>query len=167
MAGLRLYELPEAIRQIEAQIIDADGELTPELEAELDALEGAFHHKAEFIALLAREAKAEGEAWKAEEARIRGHRIAAENREARLKGYLHTCMERLGVKRVDGQRAKVALQQSSRPSITWTGSTDAIPEDFLRVTLSVDGAKAYEEWKAGAELPTGFLVSHSTHVRIR
>ena len=167
MAGLRLYELPEAIRQIEAQIIDADGELTPELEAELDALEGAFEAKAEYLALLAREAKAEAASVKQEEDRLRAWRTAAENRERRIKDYLHTCMVRANIDKVDGQRAKVALQRNGRPSITWTGGEDAIPNEFRRVSVSVDGSRAYDEWKAGATLPDGFEVEVGTHVRIR
>lgn len=171
--ALRLYDIPEAIREIEAKIIEAEGELTPEIEAELDALEGAFDRKAEYIAVLSREAKAEATAVKQEEDRLRARRTAAENRERRLKDYLHACMTRLGVLKVDGERVKVAVQTNGRPSIEWMGEPDAIPEPFRRVTVGVDGVAAYDAWRAAPEnerataLPEGFRVEVGTHVRIR
>ena len=165
--GLRLYDLPDAIRAVEHQIIEADGEITPEIEAQLDHLEGEFERKAEYLALLSREAKAEAAAVKQEEDRLKARRTAAENRERRIKEYIHACMTRLGVSKVDGDRAKIAIQKNGRPSITWMGDADAIPEAFRRVSVSVDGAAAYNEWKAGAELPEGFRVEVGTHVRVR
>jgi hypothetical protein len=166
MSGLRLYDLPDAIREVEARIIEAEGEISPELEAELDALEGAFEAKAEYLALLAREAKASAAAWKQEEDRMRAHRTAAENRERRLKDYLHASMRRLGVDRIEGERAKVRVQANTRPSITWAGEPEAIPEAFRRVSITPDGTALYDEWKAGSELPEGFVVEVGSHVRV-
>ena len=52
--GLKLYDIPERIRELEERIMDAGGELTPEVEAEMDALDEAFERKVEYIALLDR-----------------------------------------------------------------------------------------------------------------
>ena len=167
MGKLTLYDLPDAIREIEDEIIEAEGELTPEIEARLDALGEEFERKAEYIALLSREAKAEAKAVKQEEDRLKARRTAAENRERRLKDYLHACMTRMGIPKIDGDRAKVAIQKNGRPSITWMGEEDAIPDAFRRVTVSVDGTAVYNEWRAGSELPEGFEVEVGTHVRVR
>jgi hypothetical protein len=170
--GLKLYELPDAIREVEAAIIEAEGEITDEIADRLDHLEGEFERKAEYIALLSREAKAEAAAVKQEEDRLKARRTAAENRERRLKDYLLMCMTRLGVEKVEGERAKVRVQANGRPSITWVGKEDAIPEAFKRVSVSVDGALAYDTWKAAPEderdsvLPEGFRVEVGQHVRV-
>ena len=112
--GLRLYEIPDRLREIEARIIEAEGEITPEIEAEL---EEAFNRKAEYIALLSREAKAEAAAVKQEEDRLRARRTAAEKREKRLKDYLQACMIGADVERIEGERAKIRRQRNGRPSI--------------------------------------------------
>lgn len=164
--GLRLYDLPDAIRAVEERIIEAEGEITPEIEQELDHLEGEFERKAEHLALLSREARAEAKAVKEEEDRLKARRTAAENRERRLKDYLHSSMRRLGVDRIEGDRAKVRVQDNTRPSITWTGEDDAIPEGFKRVSVSVDGTATYDQWKAGSDLPEGFRVEVGSHVRV-
>jgi hypothetical protein len=35
------------------------------------------------------------------------------------------------------------------------------------VNTSLDGNLAYDEWRAGAPLPEGFVVEHGRHLRIR
>ena len=95
--SLRLYELPDAIREIEAEIIEAEGEITDDIADRLDHLEGEFERKAEYLALLSREARAEAKAVKEEEDRLKARRTAAENREKRIKDYLLFSMQKLGV----------------------------------------------------------------------
>ena len=164
--GLRLYEIPDRLREIEAQIIEAEGEITPEIEAELDGLEEAFNRKAEYIALLSREAKAEAAAVKQEEDRLRARRTAAEKREKRLKDYLQACMIGADVERIEGERAKIRRQRNGRPSITWHGEPEDAPEEYRRLTVTVDTQQAYDDLRDGAELPDGFEVIWGEHVRV-
>ena len=170
--GLRLYDLPDAIRALEERIIEAEGEITPEIEQELDHYGEEFERKAEYLALLSREAKAEAAAVKQEEARLKARRTAAENREKRIKNYLHVCMTRMGVPKIEGDRVKLRIQANTRPSIEWVGDEKAIPDAYKRVTVTVDSAAAYDTWKATPEnerhraLPEGFRVEFGDHVRI-
>ena len=164
--SLRLYELPDAIREIESEIIEAEGEITDEIADRLDHLEGEFERKAEYLALLSREAKAEEAAVKQEVDRLTARMRAASNRQQRIKDYLLFATQKLGVDRVEGDRAKVRIQENSRPSITWMGAKDEIPAAYRRVSVSVDGRAAYEALKAGGELPEGFRVETGHHVRI-
>jgi hypothetical protein len=163
--GLRLYDLPDAIRDVELQIIEDGGELTPEVEARLEALEEAFDRKAEYIALLAREARAESVAVKEEEDRLSSRRKAAQNRERRLKDYLLASMTRLGVEKIEGQRAKVRVQ-ASPPSFKWMGEDDAIPEAYRVVTVRPNVALVKEEYREGGTVPDGFTVEIGHHVRV-
>lgn len=163
---LRLYEIPARLRDIEEAIAEAEGEITPEVEAELEALEETFERKVEYLALLSREARAEAKAVKEEEDRLAARRKAAENRERRLKEYAQHCMEAAGIDRVEGERAKVRLQKSP-PKVTWMGEEDAIPEEFRRVEVKPDLQLCRDRLKSGAELPEGFVVTESRHLRVQ
>jgi hypothetical protein len=164
---MRLYEIPDAIRAaIEGDVDPVTGEiLSEDMEAKLEALEEEFERKAEWIALLAREAKAEAEAVGLEERRLAARRKAAENREGRLKAYLLLCMENAHKDRVEGPRAKIRLQNNP-PAIRWALDADAIPEEYRRVTVAPDLAKARDQYKDGQSLPEGFTVEIGKHVRI-
>lgn len=164
---MRLYELPAAIREIEAEIIEADGELTPEVEARLEALEGEFRGKAEHIALLSREAKAEAAAVKLEEDRLAARRRAAENRERRLKDYLHACMTAAGLDHIESERCKLRVQRNGQPSVRVDVAPDALPEMFRRVVVDADRAALLAAWKESGEVPAGVVVEFGTHLRIR
>lgn len=165
--SLRLYELPAAIREIETRIIEAEGELTPEDEQALDALEGEFNHKAEWIALLAQEARAEAAGSEQQAKRLAARVRSAKNREGRLKSYLHDCMTARGVSKVEGEQIKISVVKNSQPTITWTGDPESIPEGYKRVTIAPDLAHAREQMKAGEMLPDGFTVERGSHVRCR
>jgi hypothetical protein len=164
---MRLYEIPGILRDIDEQIEAAEGVLTEAVEAQLDAVKGAFETKAEYIALISREALAEATAIKAEEERLREMRNRAERRAEELKLYLFRCMNAAGMERIDGKLVKIRIQKNSRPSIAWTLDPLHLPEELQRVKIELDGNKAYEIYKAGAQLPDGFLVELGKHIRIQ
>ena len=164
-AALRLYDLPGEFAAIEREIDESDGELSPDLEARIDALELTLEAKADAIAGLIRSADAESEAVDLEVQRLTARRNAARNRATRLKQYLHDTLDRLGRDRVEGRRFKVRLQRNGSPSIRWTRLPDDLPPEFRRVTIEPDGKAALAAYKAG-ELPEGFEATVGRHVRI-
>lgn len=167
-APLRLYEIADALESIEDTLLENGGELTPELEAALEALEGTLEQKAERICRVIRNHDASAKAFDAEIERLRGHKKAHENTVARLKDYLKTVLVRLDRTKVDAGVFKVALQNNSRPAIRWTLDPAAIPEQLRRVPpAEVDGDAAYEAWKKDRQLPPGFEVELGSHIRIR
>jgi len=164
---MRLYEIPQALRAVEAAIIEAEGELTPEMEAQLEALTEDFDRKVEYLALLAREAKAEAAGYKVEADRLAAHVRAASNREAGIKRYLQFCLESAGVPKVTGTLATVALQKNGQPSIRYDGDPQSLPPAYQRVTVAVDTRALHDALKGGEDLPEGVTVEHGQHVRIR
>lgn len=162
---LKLYELPQAFRQIETEIDELDGELPEDLEARLDLLEVALEDKADAIAALVTQAKAESEMFEAEAGRLTRRRVIAANRADRLKAYLHQTLTLLRRDRVVGRRFTVRVQRNGAPSIKWTRDIDALPPEFMKITVDVDAAKAREAFKAGT-LPDGFEGGIGTHLRI-
>ena len=163
-ATLKLYELADAYERIAEALTENGGELTPDLAADLDAIEGAFEAKVERVALYVRNLLATAEAADAEAARLaalaRTRRQGAEG----LKGYLMAQLDRVEKPKVETPLIVVRIQRNSRPSIQWP-ETLPIPETYQRVTVSLDGQKAFTDWKAGA-LPSGFVVEQGRHLRI-
>jgi hypothetical protein len=164
---MRLYEIPHAIRAIEAMIEELEGEITPEIESKLNALEGEFSRKAEFIALMVKEATTAAAAIKAEEDRISARRKAHERRAEAFKDYLHRCMASMGVSKITGQLASPAIQRNSAPSVTVDIAPELLPERFRRVLVGPDNRALADAFKAGEALPAGVTAEYGTHLRIR
>jgi hypothetical protein len=164
---MKLYEIPAALRTLEAQIEEAEGLLTPELEAQLDALSEEFESKAEYIAMLIREAKLEADKWRAEEERVSNRRRSLDRRAEGLTRYLHTHMTAMGKDKIPGQLLTLALQRNSQPTVAFDREAHWLPEEYRRVKFEMDAKRLREDYEAGKPLPEGVTIHHGTHVRIR
>lgn len=166
---LRLHEVGSALHAIAEELLANGGEITPEIGAALESLEGTFTEKIERLLLCAQELRLSGNATQAEMERLaqlaRPKHAAAD----RITGYVKSCMEAAGVTKVVTDRIVAKVVKNSRPAIAWTKPTEELPELFRRVvtTVSMDGNKAYEALKSGESLPDGFVVEHATHLRVR
>lgn len=162
---LRLWEITTALDAIGERIAESGGEITPELEAELDAMEGAFDERVERIALFVKECDANAAAAEKEVERLAAIQKAFEKKAEGLKRYLHGSLTRSGRTSVKTPLARVWVQANGRPSIRWTRPGE-FPEGYTKTTTVLDTQRAYEDWKAGSELPDGFAVEQGTHLRI-
>lgn len=165
-ATARLWQIADELDEIAELIAEGGGELTPELEARLDALDGAFDEKVERVALVVRERIAFAEAAKMEEERLGAIRKAHERAADGLKRYLLMQMQRTDHLKVETPRARVRVQRNSVPSIAWTRPVEELPEAYRRVTIAPDIARVREDVKLGATVPEGFVVEQGYHVRI-
>jgi len=161
-----LHELAGLREVIDATVAENEGELTPELEAQLDAWDGSFADKVERCGLWAVEQLSYAVAIGAEEQRLAKKRRAHENRAEWMKRYLQSCMERAGKTKVNGVLCTVALQKnraSVQPIVpladedlrtiatfapkyvrheeSWSLDKEAILEDHKAGTLDADVAK--------------------------
>ena len=165
VATLKLYELADHYAGIMDALIEAGGELTPELTTALDAVDEAYAVKAEAVALYIRNLEVSAGAVEAEADRLRTLAVQRTNSARSLKGYLMLQMQRMGQDKVETYRVRLRIQKNARPAIAWT-LTSLPPEDYVRVKHEVDLQKAYEIWKAGTELPSGFTVTQGSHLRL-
>ena len=163
---MKLYEIPSELRAIEAQIAEMEGELTAELEEQLDSLQAEFDRKVEWLALMIREAEAEAAAFKLEEQRLGERRKAADNRAKRLKFYVHEQMQRMQVGKVAGELATISLVANSRPSVRWEEGVD-IPDEFCRIKRELDTNAVLLHVGIHGEPPAGASVVTGSHLRIR
>jgi len=162
-----LYDLTERMLEIDELLSEAEGELTPEVEALLDRTEGAIEDKLENICRYRATLKAEAEGAEPELRRIHDFVGGRKKKVKSLGKYMHDMMERLGKTRVQTQHFTPAIQKNSSSSIRWTGDPEEIPEAFKRVEVTVDGPAAHAYYKAHGKLPDGFVVERGTHLRVR
>lgn len=165
-ATAKLWEITNELEEIAALIAEAGGELTPDLEDRLNAMEGAFAEKVERVALAVRNYVANAEAAKVEEERLAAIRKSHERSAEGLKRYLLISMQRADTPKVESPRARVRVQKNSVPSIAWTRPVEELPESYRRVTIAPDIARVREDVKLGAVVPEGFVVEQGYHVRI-
>lgn len=161
-----MYEIAEAMRLLAEKIDANDGELTPDLEAEFDALGGEFKDKADNYCGLIREYEAYAESLACEQERLARLRRSAEKTAARLGDQLMRAYDAAGVEGpVKTRRFSVSVCPSP-PSYRWGGDADSIPEYLRRIKVEFDATAARRSDKAG-ELPPGVVVTRNRHLRIR
>jgi len=165
-APLRLWEISEELDALVEKIVEQGGELSAEDEESLGRLSGAFESKIEGIALHVRNCIANAKAAKVEADRMSAIQRAFENTAKRLKNYALAYMKAQDVQKVETNRCKVRIQTNSRPSIKYMGEPGTAPQEYRILTASVDMGLAYEQWKAGDELPDGFVVETGEHLRV-
>jgi len=164
---MKLHELATEYERIVDAITEGGGELTPELQDELEAVTDAVETKVENIGLYIINANATVKAQREEARRLSDKAVVNENAISSLKAYAMFCLERAGMAKFKTDRVSVSICNNSRPSIVWTKDVLDLPETHSRISLSVDGTRAYEDWKAGIALPDGFQVNQGKHLRIK
>lgn len=158
-----LYEIVGDLNAIAEVLNENGGELTPELEAQLDALEGAFEDKLARCALMAKNLAAESEKHKAEQERQYARQVQLTKSCAALKGYMKACMEARGVQKVAGI---ARIQANGQPSIAWTRPIEELPAEYRRVRIEPDYKDVLTAIRAGEAIPDGFTVEHGSHLRL-
>lgn len=175
MTGLKLYETVDALDQVAVWLAEAEGELTPEIEAALEAAGIDFTDKVERVAIKVLELRATAKAQKEEAERVAARAKASQRDADSLARYLRQQLDRAGVPRVEGLRCTVAVQ-TNPPSIVGELDEQALrtlaviePTLVRRVpeTFALDRRAALEAVKNGRMLPTGLTVEHSRTLRIR
>lgn len=175
-ATLKLYEIAQAREILDTWLAESEGELTPELEAMLDELDGKADEKIERVALFIRERLAQADAVKVERDRLAAIAKREEKAAESLKNYLHRQMDALGKTKVNGLLATVAIQRNSQPSVQIAlqpAELFALPDAsrYVKreevVTYTVDRAAILSDWKANIPLPSMIVVDLGSHVRIR
>jgi len=171
-AIIPLYALADAYDTMGQLLLDAGGELTPELAEAWDGLAADITQKVENTALFIRNLEATAKA-EVEEGQKFLHRAKTKAAAVKsLKEYLKLNLERVGRDRIETLRVKARIQTNSRPSIRWMGDINKCPVEFIRVTVDLDGTKSYDHWKQTGiddetrSMPNGFQVDRGTHLRL-
>lgn len=179
---LKLYEEVDAyqivldwIEEHAEEISNAGGELPPELVELLDSVGGSVEEKVERTVLVIRNLKRNADAAAAEAKHLAAIAATHQRQADSLKDYLALQMERAGMQKFSGAKAKAWFQKNGRPSIR-PKNPDAIPKKYQRVIVEFDGQKAYEDFKAADLIPDpedgaveidGLVIERGKHLQIR
>lgn len=164
---MKLYEIADSLANLDALIDLADGELSPEALAELDALEGALDAKVERIVCLIRERQRHAEAAAAEAARLRQVHQTNDRAAQSLKQYLVHALQGSGRTKAGGPIGGARIQ-ANPPAARCRFDGLNIPAPYRResVSFSFDARAALADHKAGVALPEGVEVVHGQHLRL-
>ena len=166
MHSLKLYEITEAYEQLFSELFDPEtGEINPEKQAALQALEEVGERKIIATASYIKNLEAEAEA-------IAKAKEAMSKREKRFKAemewfedYLKFNMDKQGIKKITCPYFEISLSQSQAVDEV---DMDALPEKFKRVKLEVSPNKKdiLAALKAG-EVVAGAKLKTNLNLRIK
>jgi hypothetical protein len=161
-----LYQLAARFRLADAAIDEAEGELTPELEATLDTLHAELPEWADSVGTILAEIDGDLATLRAERDRLNGRIRSCEARAARWKYLLEQALDAAGEKAAKGRLFKARVAANSAPSVTVLVDPAELPCEYQRVRIDADKAKLADRWKAGLPLPEGVAATIGRHVRI-
>lgn len=153
-----LYEIAAEYRQAAEKLSDLDiDEQT--IADTLEGMGGALEVKATNVAFFARNLESLAASIKDAEAQMAARRKALENRAARMREYLLTCMQLAGVQKIEGPYFKLA-QRENPPSVV-IDEPGLIPTEFMRQPEppppSPDKTAIKAAIQAGKEVPGAHL----------
>lgn len=114
---MNLYKISKDLAVLHQEIADAEGELSPDLEARLNALQGSVQQKVERIAYWYQNLKAEEQAFAAESDRLKRKRDARRKAMEWIKQYVKTCLEMDGLARIQTPIGTVRICQNSQAKL--------------------------------------------------
>ena len=184
--GLTLYEHVEALAVVDSwfdeampDIERAEGEVPEALAALLDMASGSFNEKAERVALKVNQYLAEAAAIAAEADRLARRAKSRKARADYLKRYLHLCLTKANVPKVNGLLVNVRLQKSPKRVVsvlTQQGLADLYAKGLTepgvpfivekRIEYTLNARAVMDAIEAKIDLPAGVTVEQGTHLRI-
>lgn len=147
-----------------------DSEVSEEILLDtLDSIEAVIEEKADSYARILRQFDADIENIKAEENRLKQHRIALEGRKDFLKSNLFTAMKAVGLKQIKTPLFTVNIQKNGgKRALVLDVPVEELPECFRKVEYKAD-TEALRQWLDGAEdnCPFCHLEEQGESLRIR
>lgn len=159
-----LYELTNEAANLQQTIADADGEITPEVEAAIDALSQDISAKFAGIGHVITEATAEAAMYEAEIDRLQMARARCVNTARRLKDYAKVAMEQLGEKSIKAGLFRYTICKAGTPSVN-IDDIAALPPEFTREYIEPDKKAILDAHKAGKPLPEGVEIKTGTYLK--
>lgn len=162
-----LYELSKTVEQVIMEVIDAEGELSTDLEKRLEEVSLDFKSKSSNIGKWVLNIDANAEAIDTEIARLMKRAQVQQNLKKRLKDYLKFCMENAGLRKLDLGTLTISIAKNP-PSVEVENEA-ALPGKFIRIvqTQSVDKKLLLSVLKSGEKVEGARLVTDREHLNIK
>ncbi len=160
---MKLYEISRNIRAVEAMLEDDDPEVQQAAKDTLEAIQGEFDEKADNIACIIKELKAEAEAIKAEREKLSQREKFKKSQAEWWSKYLLGEMSNAGKSKLETSRNVISVRNAA-PSVKFQDERAFLNwaifdhEDFVRQKEpEIDKAAVKEALKKGAEIPGAYL----------
>lgn len=166
---LKLYDIVDALTDIEAILEERGGELDDEIEARLDAIESDLSTKVERVCQWRSNIVASAKAYQDEADRLSKRAKTLTRTADSLKRYLHAELERCGRQKLEAGTWRLRIHRNSQPSVRLKVSPAELPEAYRRVSIDADRAallKAWNEGTPGDEIEQYIAVQVGNHLRI-
>lgn len=162
-----LYDLTKELADLEAEIEARGGELTPDLEATLDALTGSVQEKVDNILRWIENLKAETEALTGEWVRLGEKMRRKDARIIWLRTHLANCLRANGLPSVKTPLRTVSVRPS--PDQVVIEDEGKVPPEFWgeRKTPYVSLALIADSWRQGKAVDGTRWETDRTHIQIR
>lgn len=150
-----LWTFAQAFSQLHGlwrQVLDLEGELPPDLEAQLDAAQSVCQETMREAVLCIKDLEGVVELHRKEERRLKERREKIEARLEQLKGWLSRTLP-AGEKWTDGIHSL-----TWRRSVSVEADTSKLTYDYLRVEYSPDKAKIKRDLEAGIAVEGARLI---------
>lgn len=155
---MRLWEMTDEWRAIMRGVEDANGELTPELEARLTAIDEPLRVKIGNIIRIIRDFETDKVKIGTEMERLLRLNSVAVNGARRLRSYLQGCMSLANITSMKTDVGQASLVSGGRESVEYLGDPADLTTELTRVNCEPDKEKALAMHKEGKTLPPGWHV---------
>jgi DNA repair exonuclease SbcCD ATPase subunit len=164
---MKLYEIGKELAAINDQLIDAQGEISPDLEKRLDELQLALVDKATGIRKWYAIIETDGAAVATEISRLQRIQKQNENLQTRLKNYIKHNMELADIKKLETAIGTftVCKNPDSVEIIP-----EQVPEEYLDIVpehYELNKERLTKDVKSGKIVPGTKLINDKTHVRVK
>ena len=157
-----LYEIGLEYQRIMAKIQEQGGEVLPEDEEALDAVEGSKAEKYEAYCKMIMQLKSDAQVFKAEKDRFADKQRSAERTADKLKERLAYSMQSAGEEKYKTQLFTLSFRKSESVEVDET----LLPDEYKKVEYSPDKTKIKEALKQGIDV-TGATIVTNQSLQIR
>lgn len=163
-------EMLDILHQIDVEAEQGNsGEISPELEERLQAIEAELPSKIDGYVFVIRELFSYADECTTEAARLNQRAKAWQNKGNWLKGRILNTMQAIGEKQIKTARNTVTVcANGGALALILTEDQSKIPDEYLtsRTVIEPDKEKIKEELKAGKELEFASFAERGVHLKI-
>lgn len=161
----KLWQLSGAWDQIDIALWSTEGEITPEIQALLDQVEGDVGGLVDAVAAIRTECAAAAEACRAEARRL-GEQAKRHDRTAEtLTRHVQGVLTRLGLDRADGERWRALVR--ANPERIVVDDDAELDSQWVRIKTEPDKTALMAAHKRGEALPAGVSVERTVGLQIK
>ncbi len=153
---MKLYEISGCYNQLMEAVENGDIAIN-DMKDTLDAIEEDLNCKINSICKLMRNLEADEKAFKEEATRLSDCAKRVKEKREYLKKYIDETFKAMGLKKLETDLFKLSYRKSKAVNIT---SFEALPDNFLKVTTTIDKAGIKKALTDGEEVAGAELVEN-------